>query len=181
MRLWRPRSTRLTLVSLFLVSLVGIQSASAIVYTFLINPGGSSFIRTDGGFSLGTKLTVGSSDLIVTQLGIWDNNSDGLIQGHDAGIWNWDTSQLLGSVTIPSGTAGTLIGEFRYVALTTPVYLSAGSTYVFGAYYPGGEAFWEAQFNNTTLTTDANNYWPAYNTGGSLAMPGSLAARSKTA
>jgi protein with PEP-CTERM/exosortase system signal len=68
----------------------------------------------------------------VTQLGLWDEGSDGLNTSHDVNIWT-STGMLLATTTIPSGTGATLTDGFRYVSIT-PLLLSAGS-YTIGAFY----------------------------------------------
>ncbi|MFW6114185.1 MAG: DUF4082 domain-containing protein [bacterium] len=70
--------------------------------------------------------------LSVTELGIYDHNSDELFESHEVGIWD-SAQSLLGSVTVP--TDGILIGRFRYESLDEPFSLYAGETYVIGADY----------------------------------------------
>jgi hypothetical protein len=110
---------------------------------FLIESPGTGAWRTHNNGSVGFNFTVtGTSDLTVTSLGFIDKDTDGLATSHRVGLWLGGstsgtspsaTGPLLGSVTVASGTASPLIGGYRYVALTTPVILEAGSTYTIGA------------------------------------------------
>lgn len=81
----------------------------------------------------GWQFTVGSYDIEVTHLGTWDRLEDGLRVAHNMGIWLPGTSpQLLVSAVIPLGTAATLENGFRWVQLSTPIVLSANTTYRIG-------------------------------------------------
>jgi len=75
-----------------------------------------------------------SEDLAVVGLGIFDLFDDGLDFSHEIGIW--DSGQLVYSTTIPTGTQGILIDQFRYVE-TEPFWLFEGETYVIGNTTPG--------------------------------------------
>ena len=79
--------------------------------------------------TLGWEFTV-TDDLAVVGLGIFDLDDDGLYLSHEVGIWH--SGELILSATVPSGTEGVLIDQFRYVE-TGPFWLSAGETYVIGA------------------------------------------------
>lgn len=84
-----------------------------------------------------TGTTVGwefltTGDLSVTSLGYFDANRNGLDVSHEVGIWN-SVGVLLGSATVPGGTAGTLVNQFRYVAVA-PIFLAAGQIYRIGGF-----------------------------------------------
>ncbi|TWU06785.1 PEP-CTERM motif protein [Symmachiella macrocystis] len=68
--------------------------------------------------------------ITVTGLSWFDENQDGLSVGHTVGIWAPDGT-LLDSVAIPSGTAATLDGIWRTVAIS-PLNLVAGNGYIVG-------------------------------------------------
>ena len=97
---------------------------------------------TDSGFVVnethGYSFTA-LDDLIATDLGIFDLDlgtnvvGDGLTESHIVGLWKADGT-LLVSVVVPAGTAGTLVGGFRYASIA-PVLLEAGATFVVGANY----------------------------------------------
>lgn len=93
-----------------------------------------------GSYSTASSYTKGwefttSTLLTVTALGVYDFGGDGLEEAHDVGIWRTSDQQLITSLTVPPGTAGTLIDGFRYSSLPTVVQLPA-DTYRIGAYYP---------------------------------------------
>jgi hypothetical protein len=88
--------------------------------------------------TLGFDFTVHSA-LLVTHLGIFDQNANGLGASHQVGLWT-NTGSLLAQVTIPSGTAATLDDSFRYLALDTSVLLNPG-VYVVGARMDGFEIY----------------------------------------
>jgi hypothetical protein len=73
----------------------------------------------------------------VSALGIWDYPTDGsgLFFAHPVGLWT-SSGTLLGSVTVPAGSGGSLVGQYRYADLSSPIVLSIGQTYVLGALYP---------------------------------------------
>ena len=95
-----------------------------------------SFSGTNLGFAdgesrmLGWEFTVGGSDLRVTDLGFQDFNVDGLLESHEVGIWRLSDQALITSAVVPSGTAGTLDGFFRYQTISTTATLDSGTTYV---------------------------------------------------
>lgn len=74
----------------------------------------------------------------VTALGIFDKGADGL--GGPAQVGIWDASQnLLTSVTVPTGTGGTLDNYFRFASIT-PYLLTPGTVYIIGAYQGSDDA-----------------------------------------
>ncbi len=80
-----------------------------------------------------------NEDLQIIGLGIFDLEEDllfapGLLYSHEIGIWH--DGELQYSTTIPAGTEGVLIDQFRYVE-TEPFWLTAGETYVIGNTTPG--------------------------------------------
>jgi hypothetical protein len=114
---------------------VGVRTVSATPILALSNVTDSGFVVNEThGYSF-TAL----DDLIATDLGIFDLDlgtnvvGDGLTESHTVGLWKADGT-LLSSVLVPAGTAGTLVGGFRYESIT-PVLLEAGATFVVGAHY----------------------------------------------
>ncbi len=97
-----------------------------------------------GGVNLGYEFTTKRA-IIVTKLGAFDYQANGLADSHPVGIWAVsDPSTPLASVTVSSGTSspleGALIGDsgFRYEELSSVLELSANTTYRIAAYYPTG-------------------------------------------
>ena len=100
--------------------------------------------------SYGYDFTLGSSDLTVTALGVWDDadgdvvsttngetggTPDGLVGTVTVRLWDHtSTSSPLATVVI-SGTEGYLSGEFRFKEIASPVALNAGGTYQLTANY----------------------------------------------
>jgi hypothetical protein len=100
-------------------------------------------LTSDGEYYSGAPYTLGFSFTVtgnqtITALGAFDQNSDGLAGAADVGLWDAN-GDLLASAVVPSGTGGTLDGEFRYTAIT-PFALTAGTTYFVGAYEPDDNA-----------------------------------------
>jgi hypothetical protein len=96
---------------------------------------------SDTGYSVsGNDRTAGweftlIEDLQVCGLGVFDLEdvpmyAPGLMYSHEIGIWN--LGELVYSTTIPAGTEGLLIDDFRYIE-TEPFWLTSGETYVIGA------------------------------------------------
>jgi len=93
-----------------------------------------------GGYSSSSSVseTIGwhfqvNTNIVVTQLGLWDQGGNGLNFPHRIGLWG-NSQQLLSSVMIFAGSSATLINDFRYVPISS-ITLIPGNTYVIGAYY----------------------------------------------
>jgi hypothetical protein len=84
--------------------------------------------------TLGTEFTVGATDLLVTRLGVYDADGDGLSLSHQVGIWRVSDQSLVASALVPAGTAATLVEDWRFVALGTTTTLTAGTIYRVGAF-----------------------------------------------
>lgn len=153
-----------------LLTLLLALTASARAQLTLIS-GSSALGQNIGPFTVGSIFTVGAQPILFTKLGVYDTGANGLSVSHDVGIWT-SGGTLLGSVTVPSGTGGELIGDFRYATLSGPVALSANTVYVIGALFTSGDT-WTATDSNNTLSSVASGYTSAINPGGSLAIPNS--------
>jgi len=101
----------------------------------------SALTVSDTGYSVsGNDRTAGweftlIEDLQVCGLGVFDLEdvpmyAPGLMYSHEVGIWH--LGELVYSTTIPAGTEGLLIDDFRYIE-TEPFWLTSGETYVIGA------------------------------------------------
>jgi len=91
----------------------------------------------------------------VTQLGLFDNNNDGLADSHLVTIWTITGTQEAQG-TIPSGIGATLTNGFRYVSIV-PVLLPAGS-YTIGGFYSGGGSDEFAGFASAITTASGVTY-----------------------
>lgn len=85
--------------------------------------------------TIGFDFTVGPAPLLVTRLGNYDFEADGLVTDHLVRLWT-PAGVLLAQATVPAGTAAALDGTFRVVDLAAPVRLEPGQTYVLGAVNP---------------------------------------------
>lgn len=94
---------------------------------------------------LGWQFTV-NQNFSVSAFGWFDWNQDGLSASHQIGLWDTAGSTLLASVTIPSGTAAALTGDFRYVSLGSNLALQTGHTYMIAGFDPGSndQHVWDA-------------------------------------
>lgn len=82
----------------------------------------------DGPWTLGYTFTA-DTPLSVTALGAFDWEHDGFAASHEVGLWD-ENGNLLASTAVVSGD--TLIGDFRYKAISA-VTLTAGNVYYVGA------------------------------------------------
>ncbi len=137
-------------------------ATSAYAETFAtVNPGGNAVSGTQNyGGSLGDFFTVGSSDLQVTQLGVFDSNQDG-IQNNPAGgsttltayLYLYNSVNNTGSLvaaplTFTSGDGGThdSVTGYRFKTIS-PVTLLANQQY---AVVADGYNDFEKNGNNNT-------------------------------
>ncbi len=97
---------------------------------FVSNPTGGWY---DGGslVSIGTLFSVGSSPVSIKALGLFDQNGDGLERSEQVGIFALGpTPTLLGKVSIQEGTGSVFHDGSRWENLTTPITLSANTSYM---------------------------------------------------
>ncbi len=97
---------------------------------------GEGFVRTAG-----YEFAVGNTPLLVTGLGIRDWFGTGLVNSHDAGLWDVNQN-LLAQITVSPGPS---ISGFRYASLTTPLVLDPNQIYIVGSTY---------------VHMDAGPHWP---------------------
>ena len=123
--------SRLLSVSVFL-AITGISISLGNV-AFDPGPQSHGYLGT-GNCTLGLEF-IPIMPVTITDLGIWDDDGDGLQHSHSIGIWRKSDLELLVSGVVSAGTSAPLIDEFRYVdVIDTP--LSIGEHYVLGAHYP---------------------------------------------
>lgn len=116
-------------------ALVGLTAQADVL---LMHASEGQLASSSGNNTLGYSFTVNASPLSVTSLGVYDEGVNGLVNPHEVGLWTMGGT-LLATALVPSGTAGALIGEFRYTGLGSPVVLSAGQSYVLGVHYLSSE------------------------------------------
>ena len=86
-------------------------------------------------WTLGWKFTVNSS-AVVESLGVYDSGQDGLATSAQVGLWLATGGDPIVQATVPSGTAGTLDGHFRFAPIA-PTLLTPGTEYIVGSYLSG--------------------------------------------
>lgn len=109
------------------VSVIQRDVTPAYGYNLADSYGNSYFLTQSIGFQFSPTL-----DIDVSALGFFDYLGDGLGESHEIGIFD-QTGTLLTSVVVPSGTAASLIGDFRYSSVN-PLTLKAGQTYTMAAF-----------------------------------------------
>jgi hypothetical protein len=108
----------------------------------------------------------------VTALGVYDDSADGLSIAHDVGIFRVSDQSLVASLTIPSGTGGSLIDGFRYYTLGSGLGLVAGEQYVIAMTMPAGNSDLQFVITNPPTTAPEITYVDSRFGGGStLAFP----------
>jgi len=111
-------------VALFVLAAAG--AASAATSAISTDPVSPPF--GEEAYSVGWRFQA-LQDVSVVSLGALDPNSEsGLPSSMDVGIWT-DSGTLMGSLTVPAGTAGTLVDNYFYADLTTPISLTTGDYY----------------------------------------------------
>jgi hypothetical protein len=108
-------------------------------------------------YSVGMDFTVGSAGIIVTQLGAFDNNQDGLTAGVTVAIYRTSNQQVMGSASFAAGTGATLINGSRFLDVTDFT-LTAGTYRIVAAGYGGDTSgrerlFTEENPNSITIGT----------------------------
>ena len=156
--------------------LVGCSAADAQV-TAATYVGGGTIVNF--GTATGWRF-VPTAPVTVEQLGVWDENGDGLISPHNIGIFNRATLSPLAVAVVPAGTGAGLVDACRFVPIT-PVVLDAGveyylfsdnfltDRYVFGA----GSVVFNSSINWLGFTEGASGSifsMPTFSTG----QPGNL-------
>jgi len=139
-----------------------------------------NIIGSNQSATIGWSFSVGAVSEL-TALGIYDHDGDGIEDAHPVGIWT-AAGALLAQATVPVGTAGTLVGSYRYVTLASPLTLSAGQTYMIGAYFGPVSDICGSACGDASLYSGQETYDPritflqsrqnlAINGNGSLAFP----------
>lgn len=105
--------------------------------------------------TVGVNFTVGAANLSVTHLGFQDANLDGLASSHLVGIWD-NSGTLIASATIQSGTASTLVDNWRYESLAGPVTLFAGLDYTIGGFVSNAGDVWSDNGGSASVTSSSD-------------------------
>jgi|GEM_PF-3766628 len=106
-----------------------------------------------GNLNIGRQFSVTGTGITVRDVGVWDNNDDGLANSHTvtlfsiiagAGTGTATVTPITGgSATVSSGTAATLDTGMRFTSLATPLFLAAGnySVIAYGTNASGGDPY----------------------------------------
>ncbi len=175
----------LTGLAIGLMGLCVINSANADTAAFNVTglDGGFNYYQSPGVIGNGF---LARSAITVTQLGAYDSNVTKMLatsfpgqsyysyhgaeifQNNAVGLYDVSTHTLVASATV-TGT-DTLIGDFRYAALTTPVSLNTTDTYAIVS--QNGSNYYLVGANpNGVIGSEINWMGGAYNTGNSLVEP----------
>lgn len=115
--------------------------------------------RTDGPYVLGCHFTVGGSPITVQSLSRWIRSGDS--QVHRVGIWDAAPTSptLLAFVTIT--TSGATANAYKEVTLSSPITLSASTSYVLASEeFGSGDAWFDTHVGTLTgvATVDFDVY-----------------------
>lgn len=115
------------------VAVFSLTTASPARATFFVNftdPAvGANSLQGNDGFRFQS-----SAPILVTALGYYDRNQDGLTLSHPVGIYDTATQVLLAQTTV--GPSSSLDGLFRYNAIT-PLSLAVSQSYTVVGFHPG--------------------------------------------
>lgn len=113
-------------LAILVVACLSCSSARAQILTFQVSGSTSLFYDT-----VGYAFTVKQDPLSVHRLGVNDAGSEGLDSMNIIGLWA-EGGSLLATAILPSGKSAPLESGFRWFDLSTPVLLSANTTYRLG-------------------------------------------------
>ena len=130
----------------------GSLAGGANAATFITNPGGSDYEWNNE--TVGTLFQIGSSNLSVTAIGIYDAGNDGLAQSYTVGLWT-AAGALLTSQTVAGGTASRLEDGSRWTDLSITIILTAGEQYLLAAFRPNSDDLFP-WFSSGEATVDPN-------------------------
>ncbi len=112
-----------------------------------------------------------ANDIIVTKLGIFDSNSDGISEGAILTARLWDRAQSppvqLASIDFDASSPGELVGGFRLKPLPEPIRLVAGFQGTIA-----GDGWTSTDSINNSHGNTANVLWTLHDGGGSILFVG---------
>ena len=122
-----------------------------------------------GGNVRGFEFTV-LQPITVDELGVWDQNSDGLFHPTEIGIWNL-SQNLLVTGMVSSGTGATLEGEFRYVDVADTLLMPGN--YVIGANILAPDQY-SSNCSSVNLGTPFHTVQGRWNSGIGFSFPSTM-------
>jgi hypothetical protein len=109
----------------------------------------ATFGVVPGNLNIGRQFTLNQA-IVMTDLGVFDFGSDGLVNSHDVTLFSitafdsgGGTPVPIASVTVPAGTDATLQSAMRFTALSSPITLLPGmySVVAYDMNAPGGDPY----------------------------------------
>lgn len=142
------------------------------------------------GWTGGLAATAGSNQLygwtfhvnnavMVSALGVYDLDSDGLSQAHDVGVYRMSDHSLLASATVPSGSSGTLDAGFRYTGLSGMLNLAVDDYVIVMTMQAGSPDRQYIMANSVTTDPDITWINSAFGGGNSLGYPSMIGPYAK--
>jgi hypothetical protein len=155
--------------SLFVASLIAFCPLATRANTIALSFTGTGLVGAGLDQTFGWAFTL-HSPVLLTDLGVFDfpdRFPPGLAESHLVTVWT-STGIQVAQGTVPSGTSGTLVDNFRYSSIA-PVRLAAGN-YTIGAFYISGSRD-PVPFLATTVTTAAGVTYDGSRFGNGNAFP----------
>lgn len=168
----------LILAGLFGSAAISSAQVSQTLYSTPSNPA-----RDNYSGALGCQFQVGSSNVVVSHLGFFDSNGDGLAIDHNVGLFSSSLSSpsVLGQVVVPAGATAYFTNGFRWVPLDPPLLLLSNTTYVVAGVVSNSDGdSWQDAFTPTwnpffigsmATTTRHALYGPGYGSGVTIVWP----------
>ena len=144
--------------SIVSIALAAVSSPASGGLLFSDISGQSHTTGWSGSHNVGLQFTVGGSDILVDQLGVYvdsANVGDDVEDDVDVGIWKagWDLNALVASVSIAAGDY-TLTDDWAMVDVTA-VTLEAGKSYRIAAWDAAGNGVVTAPYEGTAGSVDS--------------------------
>ena len=140
---------------LFAVALIVRSPLQTRADTIAFSTSGGLFgVNLDFDATFGYAFTL-SSPVLVTNLGLFDAENNGLTASHAVTIWTSTGTQLV-QATIPAGTGGTVVDGFHYVSIA-PFLLPAGN-YTIAGFYPFLNAIDPVLFDTSITSASGVSY-----------------------
>ena len=137
------------------LAFAGTAASAATTAAVSLNNTPATVVETKD-FSVGYRFEA-LQNLSVTALGAYDAGLDGFAGRAELGLFSL-SGALLASATI-TGAEGSLVNQFRYANLISPVMLSAGTEYVLGAWFSERNGIFNSNYGakeggRVSLTSD---------------------------
>lgn len=90
-----------------------------------------------GSYGWGFNLPLDSPGIVISQIGVYDEKSDGLANAHSIAVWRRTFTEIPLSTTdeVPPGVEGALFNGFRYTSIE-PIFVAPGQSFLVAAFYP---------------------------------------------